>query len=322
MSEDRVKVLYIAGAGRSGTTLLDVLLGGLDGFFSAGEMRWLWWAFIDGWQCGCTKKVRDCEVWKEILETGFRDGPGGLDVERNLRLQQEVVRLHQLPRLLTQRPGSRPRWSKLQSYMDVAQRLYEGIARVTGARVIVDSSKNAPEAALLLLLANVEPYLIQLVRDPRGVANSMKRQVRMEPFAEKTFNQPVHGSAVSSLIWARKNLAADVARLRYPLARTRLVRYEDLVRDPKRTLKGIASFVGEPFTGLEFSGARTVELRGNHTAWGNPSRFRTGVVELRPDDAWLAQLPRRDKMVTTTVSLPLLLKYRYAELLRRKSTKR
>ena len=36
-----IKVVYITGAGRSGTTLLDILLGELDGFFSAGEMRWL-----------------------------------------------------------------------------------------------------------------------------------------------------------------------------------------------------------------------------------------------------------------------------------------
>ena len=38
MSGERVKVLYIAGSGRSGSTILDRILGQLDGFFSVGEL--------------------------------------------------------------------------------------------------------------------------------------------------------------------------------------------------------------------------------------------------------------------------------------------
>ena len=37
-----VRVLYIAGSGRSGSTILDRTLGQVDGFFSAGELCNLW----------------------------------------------------------------------------------------------------------------------------------------------------------------------------------------------------------------------------------------------------------------------------------------
>ena len=44
-------VLYVAGAGRSGSTLLDNLLGQIPGFFSAGELRYVWErGLIDGRQ--------------------------------------------------------------------------------------------------------------------------------------------------------------------------------------------------------------------------------------------------------------------------------
>jgi hypothetical protein len=42
MEKQTVKILYIAGATRSGSTLLSRLLGEIDGFINVGEaLRWL-----------------------------------------------------------------------------------------------------------------------------------------------------------------------------------------------------------------------------------------------------------------------------------------
>ena len=309
---DKVKVVYITGAGRSGTTLFDILLGQIEGFFSAGEMRWLWWGgLISGWQCGCGQPVHDCDVWRRILKTAFGRDIEEIDVERVLRLQQTVMRLHYLPRLLSQSSRRAVKWQELAEYSKIMNNLYGAIAQVSGARVIVDSSKNAPEVALLRLLPGVEPYLIHLVRDPRGVAHSFKRKVKMEPFAEKTFDQPRRSAATSALIWDRKNAASEAARLRFPMERVRRVRYEDVVERPRTVLPEIARFLGEPASGLTFLDDRTVELSGNHTAWGNPSRFKTGRIELRSDDEWVRKLPDMERRMTTTLSLPLLLRYKY-----------
>ena len=40
--ESKSKVLYIAGWGRSGTTILGNILGQVEGMFSVGEIRFLW----------------------------------------------------------------------------------------------------------------------------------------------------------------------------------------------------------------------------------------------------------------------------------------
>ena len=42
MSGEPVKVLFVGGFGRSGSTLLDNVLGQVDGFASCGEISYLW----------------------------------------------------------------------------------------------------------------------------------------------------------------------------------------------------------------------------------------------------------------------------------------
>ena len=313
MQDEKVKVIYIAGAGRSGTTLLDILIGERKGYFSAGELRWIWWGgLIEGWQCGCTLPVRECPVWNSIFEAAYGKRASELDAQRLLHLQQNTVRLHFLPRILSKAPDRPLDWPELEEYASVWNRLYVGIAQATGARVVVDSSKNTPEAALLRLLPNVDPYVIHLVRDPRGVANSFKRTVKMEPTATRTFDQPRRSTAISSLIWARKNIAADLARVRFPRDRMLMVRYEDVVARPRETLERIAYFTGDTLDGLDYVDGRVAILTTNHTAWGNPSRFRTGEIVLRPDDEWKSKLKTADRILSTGLTLPLLLRYGFS----------
>ena len=72
MTGERVKVLYIAGSGRSGSTILDRILGQLDGFFSVGELCNLWdRGLLAHRKCGCGVPVDQCPTWTGILATGF-----------------------------------------------------------------------------------------------------------------------------------------------------------------------------------------------------------------------------------------------------------
>ena len=70
-----VQVLYIAGTGRSGSTLLAGILGQVDGIFNAGEVRYIWdRGLLANRLCGCGRQFRDCPVWDEILvEAGSPD---------------------------------------------------------------------------------------------------------------------------------------------------------------------------------------------------------------------------------------------------------
>ncbi len=71
----RVKVLYFAGSGRSGTTIINNIIGQLDGAFAAGELRFLWdRGVVENRLCGCGRPFHDCPTWTTVMKTAF---PGG-----------------------------------------------------------------------------------------------------------------------------------------------------------------------------------------------------------------------------------------------------
>ena len=64
--------------------------------------------------------------------------------------------------------------------MVLVEQLYRGIARSTGARLIVDSSKEPHYSWILRQATDLDVRFLHLVRDPRAVAMSWRRP-RAEP---------------------------------------------------------------------------------------------------------------------------------------------
>jgi len=122
---------------------------------------------------------------------------------------------------------------------------------------------------------------------------------------------PIVSSWVSGIDWMATNLAAEDLTRRWPPDRTILLRYEDLVTDPKHAIDRIAAFVGEPVQPDPFIDEKTVKLGANHTVSGNPDRFERGAVRLRADVEWLDRMQSFDRRVTTALTLPLLVRYGY-----------
>ena len=306
------KVLFIGGWTRSGSTLLDVLVGANTGFFSTGELSSFWErGLVKGRQCGCGLRVRECPVWTSVMQRAFGSVEDHIArAPQIMAWQREAVRLKNLPRLLAHgRKGSS--WEPLDRYMEVLDALYRAIAEVTGASVIVDSSKNVQDAAVLRLLPGVDPFLVHLVRDPRAVAHSMQRKVMLQADESDPVDMPRSSPASSAAGWTRVNAAAEIVRRAYGPGRSIRVRYEDLAADPRAVTQSLVRFTGEQPGGVDFLDSKTLMLPGNHTVWGNSSRFRTGRLEVRSDDEWTRKLTRSGRLVPTALTLPLLPRYGY-----------
>jgi hypothetical protein len=299
-----VKVLAIVGWGRSGSTILDNLLGELDGFFSGGEVHNLWRrGLLMGHTCGCGAPVAECEVWSRVLAEASIAGHDR--ARRVVEWQRDTARTRHVARLLAQREHSSRR-PVLELYADTLGKLYRAIANITGDRVVVDSSKRPAHASILRLVSGIEPYVVHLVRDPRAVAYSRRRgKVGVDR------DMRSYGVVHSTLGWLGRNLASEAVRRRYAPGRSMLVRYEDFVARPEQTLTAIAAHVGERITHTPVQDGQTALLGPNHAVAGNPSRFRTGRVELRQDTAWRTEQRRTDRVVATALATPLLHRYRY-----------
>jgi hypothetical protein len=309
---ETVKVLYIIGWGRSGSTILDNLLGAIDGFFSAGELCYLWQrGLIEGRRCGCGELVRDCPVWSEVLADAFGDDwERTVDPHEVVRWQRDSVRVRHTWSMLRRGRTSTTESEPLARYARAMARVYASIAAVTGARVVVDSSKRPSDAALLRFMEGVRPSYVQLVRDPRAVAYSWRRR-KAQPDRDRPAEMVQHGPVDSTLSWMGWNLAAEALRRRHDAAGSVVLRYEDFVARPADALRAMAAAAGEDPARLPLEGPRRARLAPNHTVSGNPSRFKTGTVELREDREWVERQGALDRVVATGLALPLLARYGY-----------
>jgi hypothetical protein len=304
---NRVKVLYIAGPGRSGSTILGNVLGEIEGFFHGGELNFIWeHNLIENRLCGCGAPFNRCEVWGSVFEKAF-GGMDGVDAREMVRLQSSGTRTRHVPLMLSLR-GRRTLSSRLGKYTVRLERLYRAMRESTESRVIVDSSKMPSYGYALGMAPGVDLYVVHLVRDPRAVAYAWLKEPRPDT-DERAYMNRVN-VVKSSLLWDAWNVSSEML-WRSSTGRYMRLRYEDFVAEPRRVVGEILDMLGESAGWLPFVGEHGVELYSGHTVAGNPNRFRSGLVRLQRDDEWVSRMKSRDRTLVTLLTLPLLARYGY-----------
>jgi hypothetical protein len=293
-------VLQIVGAPRSGSTVLARLLGQLDGYEAAGEVRKLWSARRrPEHRCGCGQPLRRCPEWSAVVD---HVAALGITPDEALRLQEAAVgrRRAYLRAVRLSVGGAGPDVARFARLLDA---VYRGFAATTGARVIVDSSKKADFAVVLDRHCEVEHRVVHLVRDPRGVVYSRFRRAGAP-------DHPLRQSLYRSGSWLADNAAASLAR-RAAGRRGMLLRYEDLVADPAAAVAGVTALCGVPVSPDGVLDGSTVRFaRVTHTAHGNENRFEQDTAVLRPDDDWRTGLTRSQRAAVVIAAAPGLIAWR------------
>jgi hypothetical protein len=301
-------ILYVAGAGRSGSTILDNILGQVDGVASVGELRFLWErGILEERLCGCGRPFLECPQWTPILDEAFPNTELPALARRMVELQQDGTRARRLPKLLRRRARERLQRS-MSEYLGNLALLYAATASHLGRPVVVDSSKLPPYGAMLDMLPGFEVRVVHLIRDPRATAYSWLRKKRLPDRAGTAFMQQ-QGPVKASALWALWNTAAGLLWRRSP--RYLRVHYEEFVREPRVVVDRILAHAGLAGASAPFVSDSEVELSANHTVAGNPSRFSTGRVAIRADDEWTTRMRRWDRARVTAVTWPLLVRYGY-----------
>lgn len=305
-----IQVLYIGGWGRSGSTLLDLMLGQAPGVFSAGEVREIWRSGLaENRPCGCGQPFRDCPFWRDVGIAGF-GGWDRIQLPEILRLRYSLDRPWSIPLRPPSGLAAGTGW-RYERYLGVLRSLYGAIADVSGARVIVDSSNLPSHAFLLRAMPAIDLRVAHLVRDSRGVACSWQSQVEKRRTGGPPAYLPRYGPCGASLRWLLYNgLTHSLKPLGVPYT---FVRYEDVISTPGEVTRRLLRHAGLPSDAAEprWIDGHLVRLGPNHTAEGNPMRFASGTLELRADLRWRQELAFRDRQLVTALTLPLLAAYGY-----------
>lgn len=314
VQDDSVDVLYIVGAGRSGSTVLERIIVQERGFTAAGEVCYL---HRRGHEldelCSCGRRFSDCPFWREVVGETF-DSPAEFDWFA--AEQAWFCRLRRLPQLRFARLRSPEFRRRLARFHDMQSRLFRALRAAGQSDVVVDSSKFVPYGYLLAANPGVKVHAIHLIRDARGVAFSWQR-VKDRPEANDLNPQMLRiPAAMAARIWLMDNVLAG--GLRRHVRDARLLRYEDYCGDESRVGATLVA-VGLP-AGKE-AGTNTVSSSSAkaiphpsgtfHSVSGNPMRMDRAQTRLVPDEEWRGALAPRDRMLITLLTAPVLLRYRY-----------
>jgi hypothetical protein len=294
---EKIKIIYIAGETRSGSTILSNILGGVNGFFNAGELIEFWDTGLI-WPCSCGALPKNCKIWLKVINQVLSSKV--INTEDVVKIKNKAAHSKNIPKFLLKKNEKLKSTSDIGNYLAALNELYKTIQCVTNSRVIIDASKNVGYGYLLGLVPELDIYNVHLIRDARATAYSW---IQKKPGLWT--QQPTK----SSLRWLIRNFTADLLGTTAKGNYLR-IHYEDFTDRPIQIVNKILKLIKEPHLELPFIDKNKVQLGKSHGICGNPDRFQNGVVKLKLDQRW-REMSRRDKIIVSLITWPLLAKYGY-----------
>lgn len=299
-SQGPINVIYILSNGRSGSTLLDLLLGAHPRLWTLGEAHMLPWEVRWGGPCGCGVPHQACDFWKGLLPL--------------LPLEDQEVPLELFRGDTPNGGGKVLRWAHLASFArGAASARWAGAAMRYGEAnrryfelVLEAARQHKGEQVNCLIDASKDPYrllwlessglfnikVVHLYKDPRAFVYSMTKP--MLPAATRkvvrfTGRWLFENSLFTLLV--QRAFADNILHLKY----------ERLASDPEGALADIGRLLKlEMPAGLSES-FRTAETHG---VSGNPMRWENTRVKL--DQKWKSKLPSHYQRAVGLAAWPLL----------------
>jgi hypothetical protein len=306
MSHDKLKLLYIASNGRSGSTVLEMLLNVSPHLFTIGEFHVLPWEVRRNQSCGCGAEITGCELWGPIIrehKSTLLDGT--IDRFRKAHNADRMLRPAELPALVSGRlrDGSK-RFNEVRRYADDNETFLNAVsARAKHLEKpnlvwLVDASKSPYRLLWLAASQQFELKVIHLVKDPRAFAYSLSKH--------SSGMSRIYSVTRAAARWQLENRLFEMLSKRY-LSRGQFMRvqYEQLAGQTEETLSELAGWLGI----LPWSGATNEFRSKNHGVAGNPARFESRGIEL--DEKWRRELPAKLQRLAFRCGWQLTSRYGY-----------
>lgn len=264
--KEKQSIIYIMSNQRSGSTLIENILSKSSETVSVGE-SFLLGGYIHrtgpgkvfDWRCSCGETLEECEFWNKVYDEL------GIDHAREIKSTKIVD-----PNNREALPNQKEVNVEVATLMN---NIYKAIFKITGKRVLIDSSKEAFNG---LSLYRNSPYnfkFIYLKRDLRAVTISKQNW-------RKKYGKKDIGFIKMLLANYLHRLKCKLILLKVNKNHVFKLKYEDFFKDPQQTLNEMSIFFGfVPFTVPEY-----MEPSEDHTIAGTPNR--TEKRKIQYDDRW------------------------------------
>ncbi len=266
MANQNIEFIYIVGDSRSGSTLLQTLLGGSDEFKVAGEVRRLVVEGISHLNCSCGDAVSRCPYWTTVTKGDALSSAIGIADNPFQRKINQVVSLpffafnRALPSWLQGRLSDKTQVSASKILSKLTER----------DKVVVDSSKVPLHFAALRARMGGRLFPVFLYRDGRAIVYSKMRRGKLS--VHDALNQ-----------WRNSAISMEIVRRLCRRDQHIVVRYEDLCSDPESEINRIRAKVG--FSNIKLS-PENIDKGDFHFLGGSPGFSETDGLQVQLDDRW------------------------------------
>jgi hypothetical protein len=303
-----MKIIYIMGAGHIGSTVFDVALGNHPHIESLGEIskfHRFGWRNDSNRKCACGDSVFNCNFWSQVRQE-WSMTVGGENFERYIELENRIEksRLGWIRLLFNRIMPS----SQFEEYTHMTTALYKAVQKISGNRLLVDSSLTPRRAYALTMNPHVDFYLIHFIRDGRGVIWSLKKPGK-KILTKVYVPKPAWRTAK---YWISANLQSTLAFSRLSTEKRIRIRYEDYTSNPEFILKKIGSWIQEDMSGIIVDSNKIISNKIRHTVGGNRVRMLKDIT-IKPDIAWMDNLSERDRKLFWFMAGWLAKKYGYIQ---------
>ena len=283
MKESKTNIIYLLGAGRSGTTMLSTILNNHPKIYTIGEMHQFLDYVLEDKDCSCGEVLTQCPFWSEILKD--------LDLDllkNNVEFSNSLEEHQHIPSYFLGK-------SLPPKYREIIDMVFEEIQSKIDKPWVLDSSKYISRYLLLRKNKKINLKGIYLVRDVRGVINSFGKNVQ-------TPKKPLSAIIYYSLINFAGQWVSFFDR------RILKIRYEDFVNEPDKSIQKIEKHLFGNSSNKTNLTNQTFEIP--HIIAGNRLRSQKKLV-IKKDLKWKENISRGNQILYYVLTFPLMILNKY-----------
>ena len=306
-TDSKINLVYIASIGRSGSTLLESMLGAHSRIQTMGELH-IWPHEIEGGgirPCSCGEYVDDCVFWSEMrrrVDPMTQEGPG-VSFFREKHDGGRTLRYSRLDAYEPEKKISAKEQNEIEAYGRNNLEIFSNFLSLMKEQLgeepgwIVDASKDPYRLLWLVRSGLFNIKVIHMVKNPNAFIYSVTKSLILE---KKGFNlhKRLYYTARQSVAWIIQNmLFSRIATNWLDEKDYLLINYETFASQPKETFQAVCDKIGCAF---EEQAVENFRQGSVHTIAGNPMRYETRGIVL--DEKWKTRLPQSSKTLASILT--------------------
>lgn len=292
LSKEKHILLYIMGAGRSGTTALATFLGNNKEILNIGEMHQFFEHLDEEKKCSCGNQLNECEFWNNKITNNLLHS---LSENRELseKMESHSSIIKHILHLFSKK--------EIKQYNKIQYQLLNTIHSDSKQPILIDSAKYIGRALALNDIKQLDLKVIYVVRDVRGVINSFSKKVQTSK------------SPLSTIVYYLflNSVAEFVARFFF---RRKIIkiRYEDMIESPIKLFDKLEKFINVDLTDIKEKIKNEQPFSVGHIVGGNRLK-KNKKIYFRKDIGWKENFSFLKRVFYYILAAPIMFlnKYRF-----------